>query len=136
MCDVKRESYDQLRNHERAFHMQSKSSETEEKEMEDKEIQSEQIEVGKRDIETIESENEENFGNYAKYLCFYCEQEITSEQHMLEHNITCHGANDTPSLFSLPVRPKPILFQCAICGLVKSSEAEIVNHKKSIHASQ
>ena len=73
---------------------------------------------------------------YDQYLCFYCEQEITSEQHMLEHSITCHGANDTPSLFSLPVRPKPILFKCAICGLVKSSEAEIVNHKKSIHANQ
>ena len=101
ICDVKRESYDQLRNHERALHMQSKSSETEEKEMEDKEIQSEQIEVGKRDIETIESENEENFGNYA---CYYCERDIDSEQHLSMHRLRCHGASKVPSLFSLPVR--------------------------------
>ena len=69
---------------------------------------------------------------YDHYLCFYCEQEITSEQQLLEHGITCHGATETPSLFSFPVRPNPILFKCAICGLVKGCEAEIVSHKKSL----
>jgi hypothetical protein len=66
---------------------------------------------------------------YDHNLCFYCEQEITSKQQLLEY-----GATETPSLFSFPVSPNPILFNCAICGLVEGCEAEIVIRKKSVHA--
>ena len=101
MCDVKKDSYDQLRNHERAIHMQSKSSETEGKEMEDKSVQYEQNVVGVGDIHTIESENDDFFESYA---CYYCEQDINSELHVRSHRLRCHGASKVPSLFSLPVR--------------------------------
>jgi hypothetical protein len=73
---------------------------------------------------------------YEKYACFYCEKEIASEQNLIEHRVTCHGATETPNLFSFPVRPRPLLFKCIICGLVASSKAEIVNHKKSVHTDQ
>ena len=100
-CDVKKDSYNQLRNHERALHMQSTSTETEIKVTEDKQIQSDEIEIEMRDIETIESESEEYF---EKYACYYCEQDIESQQQLKMHRRRCHGASKVPSLFSLPVR--------------------------------
>ena len=70
---------------------------------------------------------------FEKYSCFYCEKEIRSEEQLLEHIITCHGATDSPSLFSFPGRPVPLLYKCGVCGLVGSCKEDILNHKRSVH---
>ena len=67
---------------------------------------------------------------YEKYICFYCEKEIVSEVHLKEHRVNCHGATETPSLFSFTVRS---LYKCVICGLVALCKEDMVNHKKSVH---
>ena len=66
--------------------------------------------------ETIDSD-QEGSKVYEQYSCFYCNKEIASEHHLLEHRVICHGATDTPSLFSFPVRLRPLLYKCVICGL-------------------
>ena len=70
---------------------------------------------------------------YEKYPCFYCEKEIRSEVHLIEHRVTCPGATDNPSLFSFPIRSVPLLYKCGICGLVGSCKADILYHKKIMH---
>ena len=73
---------------------------------------------------------------FEKHKCFYCEKEIKTELHLLEHRESCQGAGGTPSLFSFPVRPKPLLFKSGICGLVASYKEDIVTHKKHEHDNQ
>jgi chromosome segregation ATPase len=131
-CDKKLESPEQLRTHKQAVHTFSSVSQTEIHETCESFVQTKSVMLVHSYVQT--SDDEVFDVEIEKYLCFYCEQEITSEQQLLEHGITCNGATETPSLFSFPVRPNPILFKCAICGLVKSSEAEIVNHKMRVHA--
>ena len=85
---------------------------------------------------TVENKEEEMSDKFEKYPCFYCDKEIVSRLQAIEHRIDCHGATDTPSMFSFPVRLKPMLFKCILCGLVASCETDIVEHKKSMHGSQ
>ena len=120
-CDSKLPTVQNLRMHIRVNHMSHCQTQTASVDAEEKITQTCELEL----LKEID-----------QYRCFYCEQEISGEQYLLDHRITCHGATEIPSLFSLPVRPTPLLYKCAICGLVKSSEEEILNHKKSVHAKQ
>ena len=85
-------------------------------------------------LKTDHSEDLINSKEYEKYSCFYCEKDIASEAYLLEHKVTCHGAAETPSLFSFPIRSKAIPYKCFICGLVTSTREDMVNpKKKSVH---
>ena len=98
-CDVKCESQLKLQKHVRFFHMSSSSSQTHEIKTCAQELN---INQNVKIKEEVLKDKE-----YEKYPCFYCEKEITSEQHMLEHKVRCHGATEIPSLFSLPIRSWP-----------------------------
>ena len=123
-CDFKCASVSKLQSHMRTCHMRNFSSQTQETIMVDKKMETDLI-------------RDKQIGQvYETHQCFYCEKEIVSKKELVEHIVTCHGASETPSLFSLPVRPRAVLFKCAICGLVESFEADILNHKKRVHGSQ
>ena len=85
---------------------------------------------------TVKIKEEVISKQFEKYPCFHCDKEIVSHLQSLEHRIICHGATDTPSLFSFPVRPRPLLFKCGICGLVASYKEVIVTHKKREHENE
>ena len=133
-CDHQSRSQGQLRKHLQTHHFRNQNHQvgmsstfTTGIEMYSKEL------VIKKNVKRKEEEVSTEF---EKYPCFYCDKEIDSELEALEHRVTCHGATDTPSLFSFPVRLRPLLFKCVLCGLVASCETDIVNHKKNVHGSQ
>ena len=125
-CDICSEYFimeTSLKDHTKRKHKQTSESETQT-------FMKSKISTVQQTVnEKTECENSE----YENYSCFYCEKEITSEVPLLEHRISCHGAAETPSLFSCPVRS---LYECVICGLVASCRADMVDHKKSMHQNQ
>ena len=136
-CDVKVDSQQKLKSHERIVHTTSISTQSSLIEFSEKSQQCIAYDFKSGNaLKTEHSEELINSKEYEKYSCFYCEKDIASEAYLLEHRVTCHGAAETPSLFSFPVRPRALLYKCAICGLVAVCEADIVNHKKSVHKSQ
>ena len=128
-CDVKVETISMLKFHVRTLHMSSVQTQTDEKETKEQKDQTDTRLF--KPLNTIQTPKKE----FEKYPCFYCVKDITSELQALEHRVECHGATDTPSLFSFPVRQSPMLFKCVLCGLGSSCETDIVDHKKSVHGS-
>ena len=105
---VRSESQVNLQKHMKFFHMKSSSAQTQDILKEDK------------SVETYSSESNNNSdvrekvlksNKYENYPCFYCQKEIVSEQNMHEHRQRCHGVSDSPSLFSLPIRPPRTFLQ-------------------------
>ena len=104
MCDVRSESPSKLQIHVRVSHMKSSAMQTQEIQMNDKILQI----VAKEFTNDKDVQSKDEISSSAKYLnypCFYCDKEIESEEHLLEHRIRCHGVSEKPSLFSLPIRP-------------------------------
>ena len=73
---------------------------------------------------------------FESYSCFYCDRKVENEVHLLEHQVTCQGATETPSLFSYAIRSRALLYECAVCGLVGSCKEEMINHKKRVHGNE
>ena len=105
-CAVKVDSLVKLKIHEISVHATNVSTQTIVKDLEDKLVQTFNFEFSlDKCIQTIDESKATN-------ECFYCEQDIVGEQHLLEHRVTCHGATESPSLFSFPIRPKALLYKC------------------------
>ena len=131
-CPVKVDSLVKLMAHEKITHFKSTHTQTSPTVVNNKCVQTMGFEFSSdKSIQTSEVKQK-----FEKYPCFYCEKDIDSDFQALEHRVTCNGATDTPSLFSFPVRLRPMLFKCVRCGLVASCEEDIVNHKKSVHGIQ
>ena len=124
VCDAKLESFQKLKSHVKIYHFTNNSTQTQTKTIEEKSVQCSKLTSDKAK-ETCEEETVEL--EFEKYPCFYCDREIASELEALEHRVICHGATDTPSMFSFPVRLRPMLFKCVLCGLVASCKVDIVN---------
>ena len=127
-CAVKVESLVNLKIHETSVHAANASTQTTIKDIDDKIVQTLNSEFPLD--KCIQMNNESK----ATMEWFYCEKDIGGEEQLLEHRVTCHGAAESPSLFSFPIRA--LLFKCVICGLVKGCEEDIINHKKSVHGNQ
>ena len=143
VCPQKFESSVKLNVHIKLDHFKANSTQTDEIFGETKSAQTRKDILIDKTIQTQPSAADAGeilrkveCNEYEKYKCFYCEKVIETEQHLLEHRESCHGATDTPSLFSFPVRPRPLLFKCGICGLVASYKEVIVTHKKRKHKNQ
>jgi hypothetical protein len=119
--------------HVKIDHCKANSSQTDEILMETKFAQTRKDILIDKIVQTQSNFDDPPVEEYEKYSCFYCEKEITSELHLLEHGIVCLGATENPSLFSFPVRPRPLLYKCVVCGLVTCTKAEMVDLKKSVH---
>ena len=129
-CAVKVESLVNLKIHETSVHAANAFTQTTIKDIDDKIVQTLNSEFPLD--KCIQMNNESK----ATMEWFYCEKDIGGEEQLLEHRVTCHGAAESPSLFSFPIRPMALLFKCVICGLVKGCEEDIINHKKSVHGNQ
>ena len=145
ICDEKLESKVKLKLHIRAVHLKDEMSQTNEVVKESKLAQTLKMSQSTlHDGSTVQTQTDAADANgimemsieSEKYSCFYCEKEIRSEVHLVEHRIACQGATDNPSLFSFPVRSVPLLFKCGICGLVGICKEDILHHKKSVHENQ
>ena len=121
LCDVKSESLDKLRNHMRVFHMKSSTVQTNEKVVEEKKVQTHDTTItSDKNIQTAEEIVTSKVMNI-KHPCFYCDTEIISEQHLLEHRLKCHvttktfsvtkGKSPPPSASSSPL---PISFSLPV----------------------
>ena len=98
MCDVKMVSVGKLCNHMRVFHMKSSSVQTDEIVLEEKKVQTYNTTItSDKNIQTAE-EIVISKVIYIKHSCFYCDTEIISEQHLLEHRLTCHVSTKTFSV--------------------------------------
>ena len=131
ICDETLESDSKLKLHVRAVHLEDKMAQTKEIFHETKLVQTLKIPLPTSHDKSTETNHEKK--EFENYSCFFCENEITSEVNIIEHRVECKGATETPSFFSFQIRSRAIPYKCVICGLVTSTRADMVNHKKIVH---
>ena len=96
-CDVKTETSDNLKTHERSCHMNSISVQTEETVKEckivgDKSVQTVEENYSDRTKNKHENSAVTNDEKFEKYPCFYCDTKIASKYHLNEHIGKCRGS--------------------------------------------
>ena len=95
-CNLKFETLSKLVNHERMLHMKNNSSQTDVRIMEDKVVQYNNCEfICDKSNQTHEEKTSVDEVEYCfkKYLCYYCDKNIDSEQQLSEHRKNCRGSN-------------------------------------------
>ena len=98
-CEVKLESLPKRKNHERAIHVTSSSTQTSDNKCYDKNVQAYVSKLLEdKDIQT----DEESSPTVEKYPCFYCGINIVIENHLYEHRIKCRGMVRMVSIHGLP----------------------------------
>ena len=143
--------------------MKSSSVQTNERVVKEKKVQTYDTTItSDKNIQTAE-EIMISKATYKKHPCFYCDTEIKSEEHLIEHRLKCHVTSKTfsaakcnslpsssaePVSFSLPVGfPPPklnlhlphfnpswsYLSKCVTCGWIAKCGTDLMNHMKSVH---
>ena len=95
-CDVKSETFNQLKTHVRMVHEKTNSSQTDEINLEDQNIQTNQSEfTSNKCVGTLV---EKDHGSdvtkeeIIEQLCFYCDKMITTKNQLIEHRVKCCGS--------------------------------------------
>ena len=105
VCDVKVESWEHLKSHERMYHMKSNSVQTDVKDMEDKSVQYFSYEIlCDKEVQT----NDEKIHKIEKYPCFYCGINIVGQNHLNEHKGKCRGSSKMFGEVGLPPPVPPL----------------------------
>ena len=125
-CEFKVDSVVILKLHVRTDHLKTTFTQTECKIYDDKCEQTGNQDISsENDIESIEEIIEVENGKFNEFKCFYCDNEIKSQQDLAEHRVKC---SETSLKFRQNIKPQPYLpasvpnYTQRILGLSSSSK--------------
>ena len=91
-CDFKVDSLQKLKRHERIVHTTSISTQSGLIGISEKSQQGRTSDFKSENaLKTYHTKEFINIKEYEKYTCLYCEKDIASEAHLLEHGVTCQS---------------------------------------------
>ena len=70
--------------------------------------------------------------NFEIYPCFYCDEPITCENDIEDHETVCLSVSEELLQAVKPLQ-EPNLFPCLSCGLLCTSMEDLLRHMKTFH---
>ena len=138
-CHVETETLNALKCHEKTYHVQNCSTQTEVVISVDRKVQTSKLEsTNDKNVQITDNEFPNKVDkNFERFSCFYCDKKIQSETHLTNHIEMCSG---TASSFwkqsTLPVKPaftEEDVKSCDFCGFKFGTLGGLRNHIRSLH---